>query len=163
LGPSFVAVNAGKPSIALDLEDPRGRAIILDLVEGFDVVPENFRPYVMTRVGLDHPLRASRNPRPAYCAIEPFDQIVQGLAGVMSVTGDEHSAPLRTGFPICDTIGGIAAAFCRRARPGRTADPYRSRWATKSSRRRRRKSSVPPADCSTSSPMSRGGSRRCAT
>jgi len=123
MGLSFVAVNAGKQSIALDLKDPRGKAIFLDLVETADVVLENFRPNVMPRLGLDYPVLASRNPRLVYCAISGFgqtgpwadrpayDQIVQGLAGVMSVTGDKHSAPLRTGFPICDTIGGITAAF----------------------------------------------------
>lgn len=123
MGLSFVAVNAGKQSIALDLKDPRAKAIFLDLVETADVVLENFRPNVMKRLGLDYPVLASRNPGIVYCAISGFgqtgpwadrpayDQIVQGLAGVMSVTGDTLSAPLRTGFPICDTIGGITAAF----------------------------------------------------
>ena len=123
MGLSFVAVNAHKQSIAIDLKDPRGKAVFLELVEHADVVLENFRPNVMKRLGLDHPVLAARNPRLVYCAISGFgqtgpwaerpayDQIVQGLAGVMSVTGDETSAPLRTGFPICDTIGGMTAAF----------------------------------------------------
>jgi crotonobetainyl-CoA:carnitine CoA-transferase CaiB-like acyl-CoA transferase len=123
MGLSFVAVNAHKQSIALDLKDPRGKAVFLDLVEHADVVLENFRPNVMKRLGLDYPVLVARNPRLVYCAISGFgqtgpwaerpayDQIVQGLAGVMSVTGDEKSAPLRTGFPICDTIGGMTAAF----------------------------------------------------
>ena len=123
MGLSFVAVNAGKQSIALDLKDTRGKAVFLDLVAGADVVLENFRPGVMKRLGLDYPVLRERNERIIYCAISGFgqsgpwrdrpayDQIVQGLAGVMSVTGDELSAPLRTGFPICDTVGGMTAAF----------------------------------------------------
>jgi crotonobetainyl-CoA:carnitine CoA-transferase CaiB-like acyl-CoA transferase len=123
MGLSFVAVNAAKQSIALNLKDPRGKAIFLELADNADVVLENFRPNVMKRLGLDYPVLSSRNPTLVYCAISGFgqtgpwadrpayDQIVQGLSGVMSVTGDTRSAPLRTGFPICDTIGGITAAF----------------------------------------------------
>jgi len=123
MGLSFVAVNAAKQSIALDLKDERGKAIFFDLVANADVVLENFRPHVMKRLGLDYATLSARNPKIIYCAISGFgttgpwaerpayDQIVQGLAGVMSVTGDEGSAPLRAGFPICDTIGGLTAAF----------------------------------------------------
>jgi CoA:oxalate CoA-transferase len=123
MGLSFVAVNAGKQSIGIDLKDPAGKEVFLDLVETADVVLENFRPNVMKRLGLDYEVLSERNPRIVYCAISGFgqtgpwsgrpayDQIVQGLAGVMSVTGDEQSAPLRVGFPICDTIGGLTAAF----------------------------------------------------
>lgn len=88
-----------------------------------DVVVENFRPGVMARLGLDHAALAAIRPRLVYCAISGFgqdgplkdnpayDQIVQGLAGVMSVTGDVASAPLRVGYPVADTIGGLTAAF----------------------------------------------------
>jgi crotonobetainyl-CoA:carnitine CoA-transferase CaiB-like acyl-CoA transferase len=123
MGLSFVAVNAGKQSIAVDLKDPRGKAIFLELVDGADVVLENFRPNVMKRLGLDYEVLAARNPRLVYCAISGFgqtgpwadrpayDQIVQGLAGVMSITGDDRTAPLRVGLPLCDTVGGMTAAF----------------------------------------------------
>lgn len=123
MGLSFVAVNAGKQSVALDLKTPEGRDIFLRLVEDTDVVLENFRPGVMARLGLDYEVLVRRNPRIVYCAISGFgqdgpwagrpayDQIVQGLSGVMSVTGDADSAPLRTGFPICDTIAGLTASF----------------------------------------------------
>ena len=123
MGLSFIAVNANKQSVAIDLKDPLGKAIFLDLVTQADVVLENFRPGVMKRLGLDYPVLAARNPRIVYCAISGFgqtgpwcdrpayDQIVQGLSGVMSVTGDAKSAPLRTGFPICDTVGGLTASF----------------------------------------------------
>jgi CoA:oxalate CoA-transferase len=123
LGLSFVAMNAGKQSVALDLKDRRGKAIFLRLVADADVVLENFRPGVMARLGLGYETLAATNPRLVYCAISGFgatgpwadrpayDQIVQGLSGVMSVTGDARSAPLRTGFPVADTIGGLTAAF----------------------------------------------------
>ncbi|MGO4173440.1 CaiB/BaiF CoA transferase family protein [Bosea sp. TAF32] len=122
-GLSFVAVNADKQSIALDLKAPEGREVFLRLVGTADVVLENFRPGVMKRLGLAYEDLSQINPRLVYCAISGFgqtgpwagrpayDQIVQGLSGVMSVTGDEESAPLRTGFPISDTISGLTAAF----------------------------------------------------
>jgi CoA:oxalate CoA-transferase len=123
MGLSFVAVNASKQSVAIDLKDPSGKELFLELVKTADVVLENFRPNVMKRLGLHYEALAECNPRIVYCAISGFgqtgpwsgrpayDQIVQGLAGVMSVTGNTQSAPLRVGFPICDTIGGLTAAF----------------------------------------------------
>lgn len=123
MGLSFVAVNAGKQSIALDLKNEDGRGAFLQLVEQSDVVLENFRPRVMDRLGLGYGVLSARNPKIIYCAISGFgqdgpwagrpayDQIVQGLSGAMSVTGDAQSAPLRTGFPISDTIAGLTAAF----------------------------------------------------
>ena len=123
MGISFLAVNAGKESIALDLQAPQAREVLLDLVERADVLIENFRPGVMTRLGVGHDVVRARNPRIVYCAVSGFgqtgplaarpayDQIIQGLAGVMSVTGDPRSAPLRIGYPACDTIGGLTAAF----------------------------------------------------
>ncbi|MDA0187782.1 MAG: CaiB/BaiF CoA-transferase family protein [Proteobacteria bacterium] len=123
MGISFLAQNAGKTSLTLNLKDARGRAILERLVLGADVLVENFRPGVMDRLGVgpDH-LRAL-NPRLIYCAISGFgqtgpwadrpayDQIVQGAAGVMSITGDADSAPLRVGYPLADTIGGLTAAM----------------------------------------------------
>lgn len=123
MGISFLAVNAGKESIALDLANPDARDVLLDLVERADVVLENFRPGVMARLGLGYEVLRARNPRIVYASVSGFgqtgpladrpayDQIIQGLAGVMSVTGDARSAPLRIGYPACDTIGGLTAAF----------------------------------------------------
>lgn len=123
MGLSFVAVNAGKQSVTLDLKNPNGKEAFLRLVERSDVVLENFRPKVMERLGLGYAVLAARNPKIIYCAISGFgedgpwagrpayDQIVQGLSGAMSVTGDAETAPLRTGFPISDTIAGLTAAF----------------------------------------------------
>jgi len=123
MGLSFVAVNACKQSVAIDLKSRRGKEIFLDLVAQADVVLESFRPKVMHRLSLDYPVLSARNPRIIYCSLSRFgqtgpwadrpayDQIIQGLAGLMSITGDENSAPLRAGFPICDTLGGLTAAF----------------------------------------------------
>ncbi len=123
MGASFLAQNAGKRSIALDLKTPNGREIFLKLVASADVVLENFRPGVMQRLGFDYEALKLVKPDIVYCAISGFgatgplkdnpayDQIVQGYSGVMSVTGDADSAPLRVGYPVSDTIGGLTAAF----------------------------------------------------
>lgn len=123
MGLSFVAVNACKQSVALDLKTKGGKAAFLDLVKISDGLLENFRPNVMQRLGLGYDVLSAINPRMVYCAISGFgqtgpwaqrpayDQIIQGLSGVMSVTGDADSAPLRAGFPLCDTIGGLTASF----------------------------------------------------
>ena len=123
MGVSFLAVNAGKQSITLNLKHAEGKAILKKMVAGADVLVENFRPGVMHRLGLDYPVLQALNPGLVYCAISGFgqdgpwsdrpayDQIIQGLSGLMSVTGDADTAPLRAGFPVCDTIGGMAAAF----------------------------------------------------
>jgi formyl-CoA transferase len=123
MGISFLAQNAGKTSLTLNLKDARGRAILEALVKGADVLVENFRPGVMDRLGVGPDHLRGVNPRLIYCAISGFgqtgpwadrpayDQIVQGAAGVMSITGDAVSAPLRVGYPLADTIGGLTAAM----------------------------------------------------
>jgi len=123
MGASFVAVNAGKQSLTLNLKDARGKEILRRLVAEADVLVENFRPGVMARLELDYARLQPINPRLVYCAISGFgedgefaqrpayDQIIQGISGAMSVTGDADSAPLRVGYPISDTVGGLTAAF----------------------------------------------------
>jgi CoA:oxalate CoA-transferase len=123
MGISFVAVNAGKQSVTINLKSPEGKQIFKELAAISHVVIENFRPGVMARLGLDYPMLAKVNPRLVYCAISGFgqdgplamrpayDQVIQGISGVMNVTGDAQSAPLRVGYPICDTMGGITAAM----------------------------------------------------
>ena len=123
MGASFLAQNAGKKSLTLDLKAPRGKEVLRRLVGAADALVENFRPGVMARLGFSYEALKAVNPRLVYCAISGFgqdgplaaqpayDQIVQGLSGIMSVTGDRGSAPLRAGFPICDTLGGLTAAF----------------------------------------------------
>lgn len=123
MGVSFLAQNAGKRSITLNLKDKRGREIFKRLVATADVVVENFRPGVMDRLGIGWGVLRERKPDLVYCAISGFgqdgpmrdlpayDQIIQGVSGVMSITGDSDTAPYRVGYPICDTIGGMTAAF----------------------------------------------------
>jgi crotonobetainyl-CoA:carnitine CoA-transferase CaiB-like acyl-CoA transferase len=137
LGASFLAQNAGKKSVELDLKDPAGRLDFADLVRGADVLLENFRAGVLDRMGFGWPELRALRPGLIYCAISGFgqagpmarapayDQIIQGLSGMMSITGTPRTAPLRVGFPICDTVGGlmaalaIAAALAGRAATGR--------------------------------------------
>jgi crotonobetainyl-CoA:carnitine CoA-transferase CaiB-like acyl-CoA transferase len=137
LGVSFLAQNAGKRSITLDLKHPVGRTAFAELVRGADVVLENFRPGTLERLGFSWPRMHELNPRLVYCAISGFgqtgplrdlpayDQIIQGLSGMMSVTGTAETAPMRVGFPVCDILGGlsaawaIAAALYRRERTGK--------------------------------------------
>jgi CoA:oxalate CoA-transferase len=123
MGASFLAQNAGKRSITLNLKSPRGREAFGRLVATSDAVVENFRPGVMERLGLGYAALKAVKHDLIYCAISGFgqdgplkfnpayDQIIQGLCGVMSVTGDAQSAPLRVGYPVADTMGGITAAF----------------------------------------------------
>jgi len=123
MGVSFLAQNAGKMSITLDLKSGKGKALLKRLVKTADVLVENYRPGVMDRLGLGYDVLKSDNPRLVYCAISGFgqdgplrdlpayDQIIQGLSGVMSITGAPGTAPYRVGYPICDTIGGLTAAF----------------------------------------------------
>ncbi|MFJ2173410.1 CaiB/BaiF CoA transferase family protein [Streptomyces sp. NPDC087851] len=137
LGASFLAQNAGKRSLTLNLKDPDGREALLRAVREADVLLENFRPGVMDRLGVGWKTLSAENPRLVYCAISGFgqtgplrdrpayDQIIQGLSGMMSVTGTPGTAPLRAGFPVADTLGGMAAAYAVAAalvRRGRTGE-----------------------------------------
>lgn len=123
MGASFLAQNSGKRSITVNLKTAGGKAVLKRLVASADVLVENFRPGVMARLGLSWDELKQCNPALVYCAISGFgqdgplkdapayDQIIQGLSGMMSITGDKHSAPLRVGSPVADTISGITAAF----------------------------------------------------
>jgi CoA:oxalate CoA-transferase len=123
LGTSFLAQNANKRSLTLNLKAEEGRQIFRKLLVKADVVVENFRPGVMDRLGLGYQQMRELNPRIVHCAISGFgqtgpdafkpayDQIIQGLSGLMSINGDERLNPLRCGFPVCDTVGGLNAAF----------------------------------------------------
>jgi crotonobetainyl-CoA:carnitine CoA-transferase CaiB-like acyl-CoA transferase len=123
MGVSFLAQNPGKRSITVDLKHASGKAVLRRLVKSADVLVENFRPGVMKRLGLGYDELLKDNPRLIYCAISGFgqdgplrdlpayDQIIQGMSGIMSVTGAPENAPYRVGYPVADTIGGITAAF----------------------------------------------------
>jgi len=123
MGASFLAQNGGKKSVTVNLKSDEGKIILRRLVADADVLVENFRPGVMDRLGVGYEDLREFNPALVYCAISgygqegpmkdapAYDQIIQGLSGVMSITGDECRAPLRVGYPVADTIGGITAAF----------------------------------------------------
>jgi crotonobetainyl-CoA:carnitine CoA-transferase CaiB-like acyl-CoA transferase len=123
MGTSFLAQNANKKSVTLNLKPEEGKEIFRKLVKTADVLVENFRPGVMDRLDLGYKILSEINPKLIYCAISGFgqtgpdafkpayDQIIQGLSGVMAINGDERLNPLRCGFPVCDTVGGLNAAF----------------------------------------------------
>ena len=123
MGAPFVAQNSGKRSITIDLKSDRGKEILGRLVDSADVLLENMRPGVLDRLGFSWPVLHERNPALIYCAVSGFgqtgpladrvayDQIIQGLAGMAAITGEPDGGPLRVGFPICDTLGGYAAAM----------------------------------------------------
>jgi len=123
MGTSFLAQNANKKSLTLNLKFEEGKEIFRQLLETSDIVVENFRPGVMAKLGFSYEKICQINPKVIYCAISGFgqtgpdafkpayDQIIQGLSGVMAVNGDERLNPLRAGFPVCDTVGGLNAAF----------------------------------------------------
>jgi crotonobetainyl-CoA:carnitine CoA-transferase CaiB-like acyl-CoA transferase len=119
--PVFFDLNRNKKSLTLNLKTDAGKEIFTRLVETADVVVENYRPDVMMRLGLGYTVLSQLNPRLIYCGISGFgktgpyslwpayDQIAQGMSGLMSVSGDRHSAPMRVGVSIADTIGGLFA------------------------------------------------------
>ena len=123
MGTSFLAQNTGKRSITINMKSDKGKEIFHRLVATADVLVENFRPGVMDRLGVGYEMLKKQHPNLIYCAISGFgqdgplksapayDQIIQGMAGVMSVTGTPETAPLRVGYPMADTIGGMTAAF----------------------------------------------------
>ncbi|MGF7120379.1 CaiB/BaiF CoA transferase family protein [Rhodococcus sp. AG1013] len=119
----FNVLNRGKRSIALDLKDPEDRESLLQLIADADVVVENFRPGVTSRLGIDYEAARARNPKIVYASISGFGQkgpmagaaaydlVVQALSGVMSITGTEDSGPTRLGESFGDTITGVFAAW----------------------------------------------------
>ncbi|MGB3068172.1 MAG: CaiB/BaiF CoA-transferase family protein [Ottowia sp.] len=123
MGVSFLAQNPGKRSITIDFKHPAGKDVFRKLVRTADVLVENFRPGVMRRLGLGYEDLLKENPKLIYCAISGFgqegplkdlpayDQIIQGMSGVMNITGAPENAPYRVGYPMADTIGGMTAAF----------------------------------------------------
>ncbi|MGX5846123.1 CaiB/BaiF CoA transferase family protein [Mesorhizobium sp. PL10] len=123
MGASFLAQNAGKRSVVLDLKNKADRERFLDLVASADALVENFRPGVMERLGIGYEALKEVRPGLVYCAISGFgqtgpmrdnpayDQIIQGLSGIMSITGTPETAPLRVGYPVADTLGGLVGAF----------------------------------------------------
>jgi len=133
----FHATNRGKTSVAADFRTPEGQARVRDLVRGADVVIENFKVGGLVKYGLDYPALSAVNPGLVYCSITGFgqtgpyaeragyDYIIQGMAGLMSVTGDPAGAPQKVGVAVVDVMTGvyastaILAALHQRGRTGR--------------------------------------------
>lgn len=134
---NFASINRNKKSVVLDMKTADGlraaKAIILDS----DVVIENFRPGVMTRLGIDYDTMAADKPGLIYCSISAFGQsgprtreggfdlTMQAMSGIMSITGEPGSAPTKCGLPLCDFVAalygafGVAAAINERTRTGK--------------------------------------------
>jgi crotonobetainyl-CoA:carnitine CoA-transferase CaiB-like acyl-CoA transferase len=133
----FRALNRGKLSLTLNLKSEQGRAILLQLVRGADVLLESFRPGVMERLGLDYDTLVEANPRLVYCSLSGYgpagpyreraghDLNFQGLAGVLDLTGPREGPPVVPGVPLADLSGalwaalGIVLALLERERSGR--------------------------------------------
>jgi len=122
-GSDFQNLQRNKRSIAIDLKQEEGRAILLRAVGTADVLAENFRPDVKHRLRIDYETLAKLNPRLVYASISGFgedgpyrdrpglDQIVQGMGGLMSVTGLQGQSPVRAGIAVADSAAGVYCAF----------------------------------------------------
>jgi crotonobetainyl-CoA:carnitine CoA-transferase CaiB-like acyl-CoA transferase len=120
-GSDFQNLQRNKQAITLDLKKPEGIAVLHRLVEQADVLIENFRPDVKTRLGIDYDALHKVNPRMVYASISGFgqdgpyrdrpgyDTIAQGMGGLMSITGEPGRGPQRAGIPIADMSSGL---FC---------------------------------------------------
>lgn len=128
----FLTLNRNKRSIVLDLTTPEGQRTALEMAKQVDVVVENFRPGVAEKLGISYEKLSSVNPRLIYCSTSAFgrtgadsirpgmDPVVQAMSGIMQLTGDEQTGPLKTGMPYADlitpllsTIGVLAAIQSR--------------------------------------------------
>ncbi len=119
----FASLNWAKRSLSVRLAKPEGHVAVLDLVRTADVVLDNYRPGVMTKVGLDHAALSAVNPRIVTCSLTGFgetgpyatragyDYTIQALAGVMSLTGEPDGPPGKAGISYVDHSGGLAAAL----------------------------------------------------
>ncbi len=118
---AFNAVNRGKRGIVVDLKTDAGREVVARLAEAADILIENYRPGVMTKLGLDYATLAAKNPRLIYASISGygqtgpaagkggFDLVAQGVSGLMSVTGEPDRPPAKVGVPLTDLGAGLFA------------------------------------------------------
>ena len=122
-GPDFQNIHRNKRGVTLNLKEPRGREVFMHMVKQADVVVENYRPDVKKRLGVDYEACQAVNPKIVYASISGFgqdgpyslrpgfDQIAQGMGGIMWVTGLPGQGPVRTGVPIADLAAGLYAAL----------------------------------------------------
>ena len=120
---NFASLNRNKRSVALDLKDRAGVERLLRLADAADVLVENYRPGVLARLGADYAAVSARSPRIVYCSISgygqtgpyagkgAFDVTVQGMSGLMSVTGEPGGGPVKCGVPVGDFCAGLYAAY----------------------------------------------------
>ena len=118
----FLSINRNKESVTLDFKTAEGRHILNQLISAADVVVENFRPGVMSRLELDYPALSKHHPRLVFCSISGFgqdgprrdhagyDAVIQAEGGLMSVTGDANGQPFRVGVAVTDMVAGLLAA-----------------------------------------------------
>jgi crotonobetainyl-CoA:carnitine CoA-transferase CaiB-like acyl-CoA transferase len=136
MAPGFIAANAGKKSIVIDLKKREGHEIATRLIASCDVVLENFRPGVMAKFGLGYESCKALRADIIYCSVSGYgqkgvlshypaiDNIVQASSGMMSLSGEPGDPPMRVGFPVIDTYVGtlatlaITAALLQRERSG---------------------------------------------
>ena len=123
LSTHWMAINANKRCIALDLKRPEAVEIVKRLAGEADVVMENFKAGSMDRLGIGYEALSAINPRLIYCAISGFGQNgpergaagydgkIQAMSGIMSITGHPGQGPMRAGFAVCDALAGMTAAF----------------------------------------------------
>src|SRR5215469_16786717 len=121
-GPDFQNLHRNKRSLTLNLKTPEGVGILKRLAETADVLVENYRPDVKARLGIDYPAMRAVNPRLIYASVSGFgeegpyrarpgfDQIAQGMGGLMSITGLPGQGPVRVGIPLADLCAGILCA-----------------------------------------------------
>jgi len=119
----FIGANAGKKSVVLDLKTPFGQEAARRLIASADIMVENFRPGVIDRLGLGYETVREDNPGLIFCSISGYgqsgpmrdypaiDQIIQSVSGLMGLSGEPDSGPMRVGFPIVDTYSALLAAF----------------------------------------------------
>ncbi len=123
ISPIYLSMNRAKESISLNLRDPRGPEVVRRLAQQSDVLVLGYRPGVAERLGLGADELVAANPRLVHCSISGFgnrgpkrerpgsDTILQGYAGIMSVTGEPDRGPSRVGTPLADTAAGVYAAL----------------------------------------------------
>ncbi len=121
-GPDFQNLHRNKRAMTLNLKDPDGVAIFRQLADRADVVVENFRPDVKFRLGIDYESLSTTNPRIVYGSISGFgqdgpyakragfDQVAQGMGGLMAITGEPGGGPVRAGIAVADSSAGLYLA-----------------------------------------------------
>lgn len=119
----FAVINRNKRSLALNLKEPRGKALFLELAADADIVLENFRPGVTKRLGIDYASLSANNPKLVYASISGFGQtgplsskggydiIAQGMSGIMMMTGLQGSRPVKVGIAMNDIAAGITTTY----------------------------------------------------